>query len=167
LFTLFCVTHCLLLTSSYTTQQYLAPVGSVIPHLAASVGFEISSCANHIIWSWRTATHTYNRLTAFGPRLLGWAGTRRNTHPSCVQFTCLTVLFDNLSPGPLWSSSWSWSLYFILHAFLHPIIIFSQHMPIFCCNTNAMSCIPSLSLSSLLGSLSELNAKHPPEVENS
>jgi len=50
---------------------------------------------------------------------------------SIVQFTCLTVLFDNLSPGPLWSSSWSWALYFILHAFLHPIIIFfSQHMPI-------------------------------------
>jgi len=24
-----------------------------------------------------------------------------------VQFTCLTVLFHNLSPGPLWSSSWS------------------------------------------------------------
>ena len=45
-----------------------------------------------------------------------------------VQFT---VLFDNLSSGPLWSSSWSWTLYFILHAFLHPmIIIFSQHMSI-------------------------------------
>ena len=24
-----------------------------------------------------------------------------------VQFTCLTVLFHNLSPGPLWSSSWT------------------------------------------------------------
>ena len=45
----------------------------------------------------------------------------------CVQFTCLTVRSDNLSPGLLWS----WTLYFILHAFLHPvIIIFSQHMPI-------------------------------------
>ena len=42
----------------------------------------------------------------------------------CVQFTCLTVLSDNLSPGPLWSSSWSWTLYFILHTFLHPITIF-------------------------------------------
>ena len=71
----------------------------------------------------------------------------------CVQFTCLAVLFDNLSPGPLWSPSWSWTLNFItapairhlmtdirrvkrciiiiLHAFLHPIIIFfSQYMPI-------------------------------------
>ena len=37
----------------------------------------------------------------------------------------------NLSPGPLWSSTWSWTLNFILHTFLQPIIIFfSQHMPI-------------------------------------
>ena len=96
-------------------------------------------------------THTKNRLTAIGPGLPRWVGTRRNTHshpswssdilyqlPSfttihsilCVQFMCLTFLFDNLSPGPLWSSSWSWTLYFIHHAFLHPVIIFSQHMPI-------------------------------------
>ena len=48
-----------------------------------------------------------------------------------VHFTCLTILLDNLSPGPLWSSSWSWTLNFILHTFLHPIhIIFSQHVPI-------------------------------------
>ena len=48
-----------------------------------------------------------------------------------VHFTCLTILSDNLCPGPLWSSSWSWTIYFILHTFLHPIIIiFSQHMPI-------------------------------------
>ena len=48
-----------------------------------------------------------------------------------VQFMSLTVLSENLSPGPLWSSSWPRTLNFILHAFLHPIIIiFSQHMPI-------------------------------------
>ena len=48
-----------------------------------------------------------------------------------VQFTSLTVLSDNLSPDPLWSSPWSWTLSFILHTFLHPIIIiFSQRMPI-------------------------------------
>ena len=35
------------------------------------------------------------------------------------------------SPGPLWFSPWSWTLNFILHAFLHSIIvIFLQHMPI-------------------------------------
>ena len=37
-----------------------------------------------------------------------------------VHFTCLTVLSYNLFPGRLWSSSWSWTLNFILHTFLHP-----------------------------------------------
>ena len=40
-----------------------------------------------------------------------------------VQLTCLTVIFHNLSPRPLWSTSWSGTLYFILHTFLHPVII--------------------------------------------
>jgi len=79
-----------------------------------------------------THTRTHNHIVAFCPGLPGWAGTRRNTPthtypdqqtlfyqlpPSttihsilCVQFTCLTVLFHNLSPGPLWSPSWSWTL---------------------------------------------------------
>ena len=44
---------------------------------------------------------------------------------------CLTVLLHNLSPGPPWSFSWPGTLYFILHTFLHAIIIFfSQCMPI-------------------------------------
>jgi len=47
-----------------------------------------------------------------------------------VQFACLTVLFHNLSPGPLWSYCWSGNLYVKLHTFLHPITFFSQHMPI-------------------------------------
>ena len=76
-----------------------------------------------------------------------------------VQFTCLTFLFHNLFPGPVWSSSWSGALYFILHAFLHPIIISfcstcPYHRSKFCCNTNVMSSIPNLYLSSLLGNLS-------------
>ena len=69
----------------------------------------------------------------------GWASTRRNIHPVqkiliikyyqlppsttihsilLVQFRCLTVLFHNLSPGPLRSTSRSGTLYFILHTFL-------------------------------------------------
>ena len=82
---------------------------------------------------WRHQLHTHTQL--FKSR---WSGTTRigryekkltHSHPSwssdilyqlfpfttihsivCVQFTCLTVLCDNLSPGPLWSSSWSWTL---------------------------------------------------------
>ena len=67
-----------------------------------------------------------------------------------VQFTSLTVLLYNISPGPLWSSSWSWTLNFILHTFLHPLSSFRSTCPyqrsLFCCNPNAMSSIPSLSL---------------------
>jgi len=69
------------------------------------------------------------------------------------------VFLHNLSPSPLGSTSWSQTLHFILHTFLHPIIVFySQHMPIpsqllYCCNTETMSSIPSLSLNSLLGTL--------------
>jgi len=41
-----------------------------------------------------------------------------------VQFTCLTVFSHNLSPSFLWSTSWPGTLNFILHTFLHPIIVF-------------------------------------------
>ena len=98
-------------------------------------------------------SHTQNRLTALFRDCPGRPipeETFTHSHPSWslnilyrlppfttvhnilfVQFMYLTVLFDNLCPGPLWSSSWSWTLNFILHALLHPIIIFfSQHMPI-------------------------------------
>jgi len=45
-----------------------------------------------------------------------------------IQFTCLTVFLHNLSPSFLWST---WLTHFILHIFLHTIIVFfSLHMPI-------------------------------------
>jgi len=48
-----------------------------------------------------------------------------------VQSTCLTVFFHNLCLSFLWSTSWPRTLYFVLHTFLHPIIVFfSQHIPI-------------------------------------
>jgi len=48
-----------------------------------------------------------------------------------IQSTCSTVFFRNLSPSFLWSTFWPGTLHFILHTFLHPIIVFfSQHMPI-------------------------------------
>jgi len=46
-------------------------------------------------------------------------------HPSCSIYVP-----DNLCPSFLWSTSWPGTLHFILHTFLHPIIFFSQHMPI-------------------------------------
>ena len=128
-----------------------------------------------------THTRTHNRLMAFCTGLPGrpvLEETFTRSHPSWsldilyqlppfatihsilfVHFTCLTVLFDNLSSGPLWSCSWSWILYFILHAFV-PRSSSSfchtcpYHHSLFCCNTSAMSFTPNLSLSSLLGNLS-------------
>ena len=34
------------------------------------------------------------------------------------------VFLHNLCPSPLWSTSWSHTLHFILHTFLHPTIVF-------------------------------------------
>jgi len=68
--------------------------------------------------------------------------------------------FHTLSLSFLWSTSWPGTLHFILHTFLHPIIVFfSQPMsipsqPIFCCRTELMSSNPSLSLNPLLWNLS-------------
>jgi len=74
----------------------------------------------------------------------------------CVQFTCLTVLFDNLSPGLLLGLGPSTS--YSMHFFIQSSSSFRRrgpyHCSVFCCNTNAVSSIPSLSLSSLLGNLS-------------
>ena len=74
----------------------------------------------------------------------------KNTHTrpfnglwSFVHFTCLTVLSYNLSPGPLWSSSWSWTLNFILHTISSPNhhLLFAAHA-----HTNAAcsAAIPTL-----------------------
>jgi len=97
----------------------------------------------------RTHTHTHTHTQPFNGLL---SSTRRNIHPLTpiliinhplstsstmihsillVQFTCKAVLFRNLSPGNLSSTSWPEALCFVLHTFLHPInIFFSRHMPI-------------------------------------
>ena len=41
-----------------------------------------------------------------------------------VQITCLAIFLHNLSPCPLWSTSWSGALHLIFHTFLHPISVF-------------------------------------------
>jgi len=48
-----------------------------------------------------------------------------------VEITCLAIFLHNLSPCPLWYTSWSGDLHLIFLTFLHPIrVFFSQHMPI-------------------------------------
>jgi len=44
-----------------------------------------------------------------------------------VQFMCLIVFLYNFFPSLLQSTSWSGTLHFILHIFLHPIIVFAAH----------------------------------------
>jgi len=106
-----------------------------------------------MVCMWYNTHTTVLRLCGFCPGKPGWVGTRRNIHPLTlimvinhsyllppsivihgilpVQSTCFTVFFHNLCPSFLWSTSWPGTLYFILHTFLHPtIIFFSQHMPI-------------------------------------
>ena len=95
-------------------------------------------CRGTRIEPWPHATRTYiyphNRLTVHCPRLPEWAGTRRNSHlltailiirnplstSSIYHDPCSVYVLDspfhNLCPGPLWYSSWSGTLYFILHA---------------------------------------------------
>ena len=82
-----------------------------------------------------------------------------------IQFICLTVLFHNLSPGPLWSFFWSgWDP--VLHTpyiFSPNLIFFFQHMPIqlFYSSTNVMSSIPNLSQRITWISVFYLDATHP------
>jgi len=90
-----------------------------------------------------------NRLMALCLGLPRWGGTRRNIHPLTpiliinhffqlttstaihsilpVQFTSLTVFLHNIFLSPLWSTSWSGTLHFILHTIHHPIIVFFSH----------------------------------------
>jgi len=46
-----------------------------------------------------------------------------------VQFTCLTIFLHNLSPNPLWSTSWSGALHLILDTFLYPVSVFFLPIP--------------------------------------
>jgi len=79
-----------------------------------------------------TFTHSHLSWSSIVPYLL---------HPSTmihgilpVQSTCLTVFLHNLFPSFLWSISWPGTLHFILHTFLHPIIVFFlQHVCVCVC----------------------------------
>jgi len=76
-----------------------------------------------------TFTHSHLSWSSIVPYLLHPFNMIHGILP--VQSTHLTVFFHNFSPSFLWSTSWLGILHFILHTFLHPIIVFfSQHMPI-------------------------------------
>ena len=110
-------------------------------------------CRNIRVQDGETSMNNNNCFMALHLGLPGWAGTRRNIHqltPLLItnhplsafsiyyntwHLPCsiymLDSLFAHISPSPLWSTSWSGTLHFILHTFLHPIIVvYSQHTPI-------------------------------------
>jgi len=90
-----------------------------------------------------------NCYMAICPGPPGWAGSEETfTHPPFwslsnfhqlvlsttihsilpVEITCLAIFLHNLSPHPLWSTSWFEALHLIFHIFLHPgSVFFSQH----------------------------------------
>jgi len=94
-------------------------------------------------------THSHLLWSSIIPYLLPLSITIHGILP--VQFKYLTDFFQNLSPSFLWSTSWPGTLHFILHTFLHPIIVFFRstcpyHCNLFHCSTKIMSSNPSLSL---------------------
>jgi len=75
-----------------------------------------------------------------------------------IQFTCLTVLFNNqkvfLAPSLGLATSTSYFIYFFTQSLSSFCSTCPYHHNLFCCSTEIMSSNPSLSLSSLLGTLS-------------
>jgi len=101
------------------------------------------------------ATHTHNRFTALwnlsGTTRVSWYQKKHSsTHAHRGHQSSLSAFFIYYDPWhppysihmlyslfpqslskSLWSTSWPGTLHFILHTFLHPIIVFfSQHKPI-------------------------------------
>ena len=66
-----------------------------------------------------------------------------------VQIKCLAIFLQNLSPCPLWSTSWSGALHLIFHTFFTQSLssfcsTCPYHRNLFCCSINIISSIPSL-----------------------
>jgi len=125
-----------------------------------------------------------NRCVCVCPGLPRWAGTRRNIHPltrhihpdhqtSFINYIHLlrsiaSSLFNLRawqsssttflqSPDSLWSSSWSETLYFILHTFLHPNHhLFATHAHTIAACSAVIPMLCHLSLISLSVCLSQL-----------
>jgi len=104
-----------------------------------------------------TFTNSHLSWSSIVPYLLPPSTTIHGILP--VQSTHLKIFSRNLSPSFLWSTCWPGTLHFILHTFLHLIIVFfcstcPYHCNLFHCSTEIMSTNPSLSLNPLLGILS-------------
>ena len=125
---------------------------------------------------------------ALSPGLPGWASTRRNTHPltliliikhclstfslyCCPEHpSCSIYVLDTLFQQPVSRSSLVyplvWNPCFILHAFLHPVIFFSQHMPVPSQPVPRLYSLFLISLSQLLTWKSVFYLTHPSDYSD-
>ena len=82
-----------------------------------------------------------------------------------VQIMCLAIFFHNLSPCPLWSTSWYGALTsYSIHFFTQSVSSFRNtcpyHCNLFCSSIKIISIIPSLSLTTW-NSIFYLNITYP------
>ena len=116
-------------------------IPSKVPHVPRDI--HTSQILNIQLLLQSTHTHTHTHTNILCSMDFVWDNpdepvpeeTFSHSHPSRpppstmihgilpIQSTCFTVFFYNLSPSFLWSASWPCTLHFILHTFLHPIII--------------------------------------------
>ena len=117
------------------------------------------------VWASRKETFTHSPLLIIIQSLS--ASSIHYDHSILfVQFRCLTIFLHNLSPSPLWSTSWSGASSYCVHFFTQSVSFFRNtcpyHHSLFCCSTKIISSIPNLSLSSLyLGFIFYVNITHP------
>ena len=133
------------------------------------------------MWNFHRNNNNHNRSTALCPGLPGWAGTRRNTHPPTILiiYHAIFISFFHLRRSiassfklRAWQSFCTTSFHVLfglplgleastsysIHFFTQSVSSFRStcpyHRNLFCCTSNIISSIPSLSLNSLLGTLS-------------
>jgi len=75
--------------------------------------------------------HSPTHLPDHHPIFISFFDLPRSIPSSLFKLRAWQSFLHNLSPRPLWSTSWSGALHLIFHTFLHPnSVFFSQHMPI-------------------------------------
>jgi len=139
-------------TKNQFNNTYISTTAKRLLSISLETGDETTELFTSSVNSKQLKHTTVLWLSGFCLGQPGWAGTKRNIHPltpivvishplsaSPIYYEpyhplCSIYVPDSLfpqSPSFLWFTSWPGILHFILHSFLHPIIVFfSQHMPI-------------------------------------
>ena len=131
--------------------------------------YRLQSAKNTTIQQWfygalsGTTRVSWNQEETFTHSDLSWSSTIIYQFPPSTTIYIIPTVqcaFLHHCPSHLWSTSGSGALHFILHTFFFTESLSSFHYTcpycrnLFCCSTEIMSFIPSLSLISLLGAIS-------------